>query len=104
MEHKNPYYGLQSEIMHAMSSLNMKPERLENPAPDAFYLSELDKWANHSMEHLFAAMENVGRMFETQYAIQRIVFACLHLLHDGDTETVKYILGELATADIFYNH
>ena len=102
-EHKNPYYGVQSEIIHAMSSLNMEPERLDNPAPDAFYLSELDKCANHSMEHLYAAMNEVGRIHGAQTSIQRIVFACLHLLRDGDTDTVNYILGELATSEIFYN-
>ena len=45
----------QMQMVEALSSLNMEPSPMENP--EGFYLSETDKWAAHSREHLHAALD-----------------------------------------------
>ena len=47
-----------SELVHAMSALNMPPDFIpaeERPA-GAEYLSQIDRWVKHSTEHLEAAL------------------------------------------------
>jgi predicted RNase H-like nuclease (RuvC/YqgF family) len=55
----NPLSSVAGELMGAMSSLNMEPCPIEKPEDDAFYLSEMDEGAKHSMEHLRQAVEGV---------------------------------------------
>jgi len=57
--HKShPVHGALLEIVSAMSALNMQPEAL--PEPKGEYLSETDRWAEHAMEHLNRAIENLS--------------------------------------------
>lgn len=51
-----PLYGAVQEIISAMSALNMYPEPREVKGDEAGWLAHSDAWANHSMEHLVAAM------------------------------------------------
>lgn len=54
---KNPVGSVAGEIMSAMSSLNMEPDPITpKPGKELYYLSELDAWAKHSMEHMRQAM------------------------------------------------
>lgn len=57
MEHSDPINGAMCEVVSAMSALNMEPNPLtETGDPDSNgYLSEVDGWAKHAMEHLNAA-------------------------------------------------
>jgi len=57
----NIFYYLTHEIIHAQSSLNMEPGLIENPDPDARYLSELHEWAIHAMDHLHAAFDAIHK-------------------------------------------
>ena len=58
---KNHLQGAMGEIASSMSSLNMEPLPIKNPDKDAMFLSELDKWAQHSMEHLLQAAQEIGK-------------------------------------------
>lgn len=60
-EYENLLQGALIEIISAQSSLNMQPNPVKKPPKDARYLSELDEWAKHAMEHLRAAFDLVRR-------------------------------------------
>jgi len=64
-EPRNDYagllYGAIKELTSAMSSLNMPPEKLEYMDGSGF-LSEIDKWANHSYAHMEMAIELLHRL------------------------------------------
>jgi len=47
--------GVANELASALSSLNMKPELLSEPLNDLGYLSSVDKWVSHAVEHINAA-------------------------------------------------
>ena len=51
------------EISSGISALNMPPQEVENPPKDAEYLSELDYWAKHSVEHLQAALQLLNEVY-----------------------------------------
>jgi hypothetical protein len=51
-------HGARSEVVAAMSALNMEPRPLE--APEGDFLSERDHWAKHAVEHLRAAMAQLS--------------------------------------------
>ena len=55
LTHTDPLHGIASEIISAMSALNMPPDPMETPKGE--YLSERDNMVRHAMEHLKAAME-----------------------------------------------
>ena len=52
-----------NEIVSGISALNMPPQELENPPEDARYLSELDFWAKHSVEHFRAALQLLNEVY-----------------------------------------
>lgn len=57
---QDPIRGAIGEVTDAISALNMHPSPIpvENQVPNnEGYLSYTDAWAQHSMEHLRAAME-----------------------------------------------
>ncbi len=63
----NPLDGVVSELMSAMSALNMEPDPLPRDQwPDKeggpVYLSERDAWAKHSMEHMHAAFDQAAKV------------------------------------------
>ena len=55
MHYDDPFNGIASEIISAMSALNMEPEPMQKPVGK--FLSESDKWVHHAMEHLKRAMD-----------------------------------------------
>jgi hypothetical protein len=54
-KHEDKLQGALTELVSAMSALNMEPEAVENPS--GMFLSEVDVWAAHAMEHLEAVFE-----------------------------------------------
>lgn len=52
----DPIQGAMLELISAQSSLNMAPEPMEHK-PEEFYLSQVDYWAAHSMEHMQAVFK-----------------------------------------------
>lgn len=59
INHEDAIQGALSELVSAMSALNMEPDPLPIPADDRpyHYLSEVDGWAKHAMEHMHAVFE-----------------------------------------------
>ena len=57
---ERPWQYTACEITSAMSSLNMFPSPIDPPPEGARYLSELDNWVKHAMEHLFAAIDGTN--------------------------------------------
>jgi len=55
----DPLSGAANEIISAISALNMEPEPLE--VPKGVFLSERDKWVEHAMAHLHAALKLLKR-------------------------------------------
>jgi len=53
---KNRVHGARSQIISAMSCLNM-PASPITPNPGSVYLSQTDEMAKHAMEHLQAAFD-----------------------------------------------
>lgn len=66
----NPAGGARNELVSAMSALNMYPD----PIPGATgYLSEVDAWAKHAMEHMRAAFAQATKADEwAEWAKARI--------------------------------
>lgn len=62
-KYEDPLNGIACELCSAMSALNMEPRPKENPDPDGHgYLSEVDEWAEHSMEHMHAAFDLIEKV------------------------------------------
>lgn len=81
--HDNPIRGAMGEVSDAISSLNMHPDPIpvgsqmpDNPG----YLSYTDRWAEHAVDHLRAAME------------------CLRLAENATAFSSVKLLGELLQA------
>lgn len=55
----NPIRSVARELISAMSALNMEPDPIKPDNEDDFYLSQVDAWAKHSMEHMKQAMVGV---------------------------------------------
>ncbi len=59
--HPDPLHGAVSEIISAMSALNMEPNPLPIAEQTGRYLSETDGWAKHAMEHLQEACNQLTK-------------------------------------------
>lgn len=57
---EDPAHGAAIEIISAMSSLNMPPKKKLRAKGE--YLSEVDVWAEHAMEHLHASMVYIMKL------------------------------------------
>ena len=57
IEYERLIENITYEITSAISSLNMPPQPLETAHKDAEFLSETDKWAAHSVEHMRKAFK-----------------------------------------------
>ena len=55
----NPIRSVARELISAMSALNMEPDPIKPDHEDDFYLSQVDAWAKHSMEHMKQAMVGI---------------------------------------------
>lgn len=57
-EGKNAIHAAINELISAMSALNMPPDFIpaEEREAGAEFLSQIDRWAKHSTEHLDAAL------------------------------------------------
>lgn len=53
INYENKLQGAMSQLRQAQSALNMYPEPIKGAMG---YLSEVDSWAAHSMEHMEAAL------------------------------------------------
>jgi len=56
-------HGVCSELISAMSSLNMLPSSIKNTKEGA-YLSETDEYAKHSMSHIEMAFDSLISIME----------------------------------------
>lgn len=67
--------GITTEIMSAMSALNMNPEPLppDQIKHDTGYLADTDRWAAHAMDHLHAAYALVQKMSHTHYLLELLM-------------------------------
>lgn len=74
-DYKDPLYGTVHEIISAMSSLNMHPEPMKKPTGE--YLSETDRWANHAMEHLQAAVHMAEEIGKREARVKSLMFGLL---------------------------
>ena len=54
--------SIMCEVVSAQSALNMYPDPLDKPDKDAVYLSELDGWAKHAMEHLRVIFDDLNKV------------------------------------------
>jgi len=73
------------EIVSAMSALNMEPDPLKVPIGKGFYLSELDGWAAHCMEHLHAVFEYLSEIYQERARDRDKIFR-LELRNMGGTK------------------
>jgi hypothetical protein len=72
-DYENPLRGASMEILHAMSSLNMQPEKLPHPIDDSGYLTAVDKWASHAHAHLQAAYLQCQHVNKEVTALRQMV-------------------------------
>ena len=55
----NPIRSAAGELISAMSALNMEPDPIKPDHEDDYFLSQVDGWAKHSMEHMKQAMVGI---------------------------------------------
>lgn len=94
-ESTDPLRSAASEIVSAISALNMHPHPIpptEQEPENNGYLSQTDYWAEHAVEHMRAAIECV-RVAENR-AQYRSVQLLIELLNNGKLAE-KDILGVL---------
>ena len=95
--HNNPLYGARSELCSAMSALNMEPTKIENPPEGAFYLSELDQWASHSMERLMEVNAQLGKVTQKLVDIQSKVIGLFgETSEENVRKELRIILDDLS--------
>ncbi len=87
----SPMSALQNalcEIVSAESALNMEPDPLTDTGdPNSRgYLSEVDGWAKHAMEHLHAAFALVGKAASAQQSLKDQVFRLVLQLREANLE------------------
>ena len=76
-DYRDAPQGVITELISAMSALNMEPEPLpaDQIKHDTGYLSDTDKWVRHAMEHLYAAYgmaQSCGRVFYAVDVLMRM--------------------------------
>lgn len=59
IDKSNPIRSVAGELISAMSALNMEPDPIKPAYEDDIFLSQVDAWAKHSMEHMRQAMVGV---------------------------------------------
>ena len=59
---ENPISSVYREIISAESSLNMPPDPIAAEDDEHYYLSQLDGWAKHAIEHLHQAFKNLAEV------------------------------------------
>ena len=57
---ENPESSVYSELISAESALNMPPDPIAVEDTEHYYLSQLDGWAKHSLEHIHQAFKNMS--------------------------------------------
>lgn len=80
--------GATSELVSAMSALNMYPDPLPSDSTEPRYLSECDGWAKHAYAHMhaaFVALQNAERDREHQASRIRKLQLQLTKLSQGTT-------------------
>lgn len=72
IDKSNPVQSVAGEIIDAISCLNMEPCPIK-PAPgkDIYYLSDLDAWAKHAVEHLRQAFAHTREVHKYIDQLQR---------------------------------
>jgi hypothetical protein len=60
----NKIQGALCEVASAMSALNMEPDPLKAPLGRGYYLSELDGWAAHCIDHLHVVFEYLNEAYQ----------------------------------------
>jgi len=96
--YKNPADGAVSEIMSAMSSLNMEadPVPKDQLQPGTIhYLSETDRWAAHSMLHLHEAFKQAS---QTKALLEKLYWAVAFYdsSDEGKRARSKQVFAEFA--------
>ena len=94
--YEEPLRGAHSELVSAMSALNMNAE----PIPGATgYLSETDHWAKHSMEHLHAVAEQLQLADRERSAFRHLLFrAVLYMTETSPTPAGGVLANEIGNA------
>jgi hypothetical protein len=71
-----PLSGAQSEMVSAMSALNMEPDPIPYVKSDngPVFLSQSDGWAKHSLEHIHQAFEFISDAKKKIEAVKTLVF------------------------------
>lgn len=71
-DHQNPLSGAVTELISAMSALNMHPEPLpaDEVKHDTGYLADSDKWASYSMDHIGAAIDLIQKAMPVVRAVE----------------------------------
>ncbi|MFA5380187.1 MAG: hypothetical protein WC455_30780 [Dehalococcoidia bacterium] len=68
IDKSNPVQSVAGEIIDAISCLNMEPCPIKpDKVKDVYYLSDLDAWAKHAVEHLrqaFAGTKEVHKYID----------------------------------------
>lgn len=96
LHYKNPIRGITSELMSAMSSLNMPPEPITPSIDAAGYLSEVDHWAKHSIEHLYAAHQQIVELHKKIQELHTQTFKIFKKNHnDEDVEKLMDLVSDL---------
>lgn len=74
VDKKHPISGAMSELMSAMSALNMLPEPIPAPEESLGFVSETDAWAKHSMEHMKAVWECLVEARKQEERRKNVIF------------------------------
>ena len=82
--YNNKLAGAASEMLSATSSLNMGPDPIpkDKLKGDEEFLSELDHWAKHSLEHMHAAINLVSQARQDHDLLILNVMSLLNVCFD----------------------
>jgi hypothetical protein len=91
----DPLNSIAGELISAMSSLNMEPDPIKpDKVKDIYYLSDLDGWAKHSMDHLLQAMEGIREAEKYVAKLERKIYQ-LELANIKQAETINELRDEI---------
>lgn len=71
-DYRDTPQGIVTELISAMSALNMEPSPLppDEIKHDTGYLSDTDKWVRHAMEHIYAAYGMAQKTGKVYYLLE----------------------------------
>ena len=68
---ENPESSVYSEMISAESALNMPPDPIATEDSEHYYLSQMDGWAKHSLEHIRQAYRNMNEVTDKIKKLER---------------------------------